>query len=256
MNQAQAAFDPNRLPWLADERRPVRILPPIRRPGRGIGSVLLPWSLVALLLLAGISYWLGMRSMHGEATDAFADETAAATVALPEPSEPVPMPSAAEEPRLVAPVEAEPTEVEPMPTPAPAPRIETSRTRPKVAAKPKPATEPETSDAAEAAPKKVEYWPAAEVEGADGRLARIGTFSSSSQAKRGWWRLMRAYPGMRKLKAVVVPVESQRDFKTYYRLQFGTTSQAHSAVLCQRMRMIGQSCVVVGVDRAIKGTDA
>jgi hypothetical protein len=26
----------------------------------------------------------------------------------------------------------------------------------------------------------------------------------------------------------------------------GTTSQAHSAVLCQRMRMIAQSCVVIG----------
>jgi hypothetical protein len=27
----------------------------------------------------------------------------------------------------------------------------------------------------------------------------------------------------------------------------GTTSQAHSAVLCQRMRMIAQPCVVIGL---------
>jgi hypothetical protein len=52
---------------------------------------------------------------------------------------------------------------------------------------------------------------------------------------------------MQRLKAVVVPAQSLRNNQTYYRLQFGTTSQAHSAVLCQRMRMIGQSCVVIGV---------
>jgi hypothetical protein len=28
----------------------------------------------------------------------------------------------------------------------------------------------------------------------------------------------------------------------------GTTSQAHSEVLCQRMRIIGQSCVVIEVN--------
>jgi hypothetical protein len=27
----------------------------------------------------------------------------------------------------------------------------------------------------------------------------------------------------------------------------GTTSHAHSEVLCQRMRIIGQSCVVIGL---------
>ena len=40
---------------------------------------------------------------------------------------------------------------------------------------------------------------------------------------------------------------SLRNGRTYYRLQFGTSSQAHSAVLCQRMRTIGQSCVEVGL---------
>ena len=45
---------------------------------------------------------------------------------------------------------------------------------------------------------------------------------------------------------MVVPVQSKRDNKTYYRLQMGTTSQAHSVVLCQQLRMIGQSCIVTG----------
>ena len=46
----------------------------------------------------------------------------------------------------------------------------------------------------------------------------------------------------------VVPVQSQ--FATgasIYRFQIGTTSQAHSEVLCQRMRLIGLSCAVVGL---------
>ena len=49
-----------------------------------------------------------------------------------------------------------------------------------------------------------------------------------------------------RLPALVVPVRSLRSGRVYYRLQMGTTSQAHSAVLCQRMRMNGQSCVVIG----------
>jgi hypothetical protein len=52
---------------------------------------------------------------------------------------------------------------------------------------------------------------------------------------------------MKRLKAVVAPVPSLRTGQTFYRLQFGTTSQAHSEILCQRMRIIGQSCVVVGL---------
>ena len=78
-------------------------------------------------------------------------------------------------------------------------------------------------------------------------MVRIGTFSSRRQAKQAWGRVVRVYPGMSRLRAVVAPVPSLRDGRTYYRLQFGTTSHAHSAVLCQRMRMIGQSCVVVGL---------
>jgi len=55
---------------------------------------------------------------------------------------------------------------------------------------------------------------------------------------------------MKKIPALVVPVASLRNGKTYYRLQMGTSSQAHSEVLCQRMRIIGQSCVVVGLQEA------
>jgi hypothetical protein len=52
---------------------------------------------------------------------------------------------------------------------------------------------------------------------------------------------------MRRLRAVVVPNPSLRTGQMLYRLQFGTTSQAHSEILCQRMRIVAQSCVTVGL---------
>jgi hypothetical protein len=85
-------------------------------------------------------------------------------------------------------------------------------------------------------------------------MVRVGTYASLEQGKRAWSRLARVYPGIKKMPAVVTDIPSLRDGKTYYRLQIGTTSQAHSEVLCQRMRTIGQSCVVVDVEGARKGS--
>jgi len=78
----------------------------------------------------------------------------------------------------------------------------------------------------------------------------VGTFRTARQAKKGWWAIVRMNPTLKRLPALVVPVQSQRDGRVYYRLQMGTTSQAHSTVLCQRMRMIGQSCVVIDERRS------
>ena len=88
-------------------------------------------------------------------------------------------------------------------------------------------------------------WPVRKVDGSAGRLVHVGTFSTRRQAKRGWNALMRINPALQRLPALVVPVQSKRNNKTYYRLQMGTTSQAHSVILCQRLRMIGQSCIVL-----------
>ncbi len=103
-------------------------------------------------------------------------------------------------------------------------------------------------------PKPVEVappqpWPVRVIEGADGRLVRIGAFNSVHQAKRGWWAIVRVNPALKHLPALVVPVQSLRDGRVYYRLQMGTTSQAHSTVLCQRMRMIAEPCVVIEIAR-------
>ena len=89
-----------------------------------------------------------------------------------------------------------------------------------------------------------------EVDGASGRLVRVGTFATVRKAKKGWWAIVRMNPALKRLPALVVPVQSQRNGRVYYRLQMGTTSQAHSTVLCQRMRMIGQGCVVIGLNAA------
>ena len=62
MADGRAAYDPDRLPWLTDERKP--------RSRRGL-TPLLPWALLAALLVAGVSYWLGMRSVTNP--DEFAD---------------------------------------------------------------------------------------------------------------------------------------------------------------------------------------
>jgi hypothetical protein len=84
------------------------------------------------------------------------------------------------------------------------------------------------------------------VHGAAGRLVQVGAFGSIHQAKRGWWFMVRAYPAMVHLPAVVTETRNSRGV-AFYRFQVGTTSQAHSEVLCQRMRRISLSCAVVGL---------
>jgi hypothetical protein len=58
--------------------------------------------------------------------------------------------------------------------------------------------------------------------------------------------MVRAYPAMQRLPAVVVETRNSHG-RAFYRFQVGTTSQAHSEVLCQRMQKIHLSCAVVGL---------
>ena len=91
-------------------------------------------------------------------------------------------------------------------------------------------------------------WSAQVVEGASGRLVRIGHFATVGEAQKGWEAVLRQYPGMQRLRSVPIAIKSLRDGHTYYRLQVGTTSTAHSDVLCQRARDMDQSCTVIGSD--------
>jgi hypothetical protein len=83
---------------------------------------------------------------------------------------------------------------------------------------------------------------------------QIGAFGSRQQAKSGWRYMVRAYPAVKRLQAVVVEVRNSRG-RPFYRFQIGTTSQAHSEVLCQRMERIRFSCAVVGLPGARKAVE-
>jgi len=241
MTDSRAALDMDRLPWLTDERKPSP-----KQTRKISWAAVVPWALLAILLVAGVSYWFGMQS--AAEPDVFAESPqprSEATATLPAPAPPVERvePAPMHEVKPVA--DPAPVRIAPVKTVRKARAQAARRVAPKLTAK-EAAEAADSEEKAAAKPKKLEYWPAIESTGANGRMARIGTFSSRRQAKKAWWAIVRHYPGMRSLKAVVAPVPSLRNGKTYYRLQFGTTSQAHSAILCQRMRMIGQSCVVVG----------
>ncbi|MEO6225538.1 MAG: hypothetical protein ABIO80_06775 [Sphingomicrobium sp.] len=256
MSQVQLAGNSERLPWLSDEPR----LPPSRRQHGSFAAVIfaIAATAIAMAAVAGLAFWLGTRS----APPAGARDPAAgtsATVALPpaQPTEPevrikrapqvdagpapIVRPAPQHELRIAAPpatsTAAPQTEATPARAPPPVTQIVQ---RPRVA--------PSTS----AAPLAV--WPARQAAGAYGRLVQIGAFGTRLQAKRGWWTMVRAYPGVSRLQAVVVAVRNSRG-RTFYRFQIGTTSQAHSEVLCQRMHRIRLSCAVVGLPWKPRGVE-
>jgi hypothetical protein len=235
--------DVDRLPWLTDER--------VKRKSRGRWW-LVPLALIVVAFVGTLSFWLGRTGPRSTLTAADEMATSEVTTALPMPTpseglisdvRPVPMP-----------------EVQPAPQPAPvfvrqerevriaerAARRAASRPRPRPSVKTVPAKEVEV-------PRSLQFsnpWESAE---ASGRMVRVGTYSTLRQGKQAWSQLADVYPAMKKLPAVVTDIPSLRNGRVYYRLQIGTTSQAHSEVLCQRMKAIGQSCVVVDLAGARKG---
>jgi hypothetical protein len=240
-----AAPELERLPWLTDDSTSRR------RAGRwgliGLG-------IVVMVAVAAVSFWIGMNRTLAP-PEILVEENrpdATMTVPLPEPE------------AMVQQVEPMPMQqVEPAPVPAPviirqqeevriaAPAERRAVRRPHRASRPKAAPAPAKSAADRKTLQFSNPWESA---GASGRMVRVGTYSSLDQGKHAWSRLARVFPGMKKLPAVVTDIPSQRNGRVYYRLQIGTTSQAHSEVLCQRMRAIGQSCVVVDLAGARKGS--
>jgi len=82
MNDAQAVVGMDRLPWLTDEPKPA---PPPRARATNIRD-LLGLALVAVLLVAAFSYWMGVRTgRNGEVQPpASSAEMQGSTVKLPE----------------------------------------------------------------------------------------------------------------------------------------------------------------------------
>ncbi|HKP33580.1 MAG TPA: hypothetical protein VJT70_02215 [Sphingomicrobium sp.] len=215
MSRVDAAAAMDRLPWLPDEPQP-------QRAGRRRGA--LGWFAAALALASVAGLGIGVMS-----TDQAIPPTAppTATVRLPEarPAAPAAVPMPAQR------------EVNPAPAPevrsAPAPDVP-------IAAPPPPKV---------AAPVAPEIPTVRAVPGTVGRAVQVGAFGSPRQAMNGWRYVVRAYPGLAGLGAVVATSRNSKG-RLFYRFQVGTTSQAHSEVLCQRMQKIDFSCGVVGLPKA------
>ncbi len=265
MSQAQAAAGVERLPWLKDEPSPTPARPRKRASARELAG----WAVAAILLVGGASYWMGAHSWeHVQAPRTEASHPTG-TAPLPQPRAAEPQPS---EPQVV---------FEPAPQVSPAPAREVPLERPRserrsvARSAPTSVQEAEapagteqgstTSAAQKAAPaaakaavnpdsKPLTVWPAWKSAGAKGRIVRIGAFGTRDQAKLGWRYMVQAYPAVAHLKATVVGDRNSRG-RRFYRFQIGTTSQAHSEVLCQRMEKIHLSCAVVGLPWDPKGVE-
>jgi outer membrane biosynthesis protein TonB len=253
MSQVQAVTGADRLPWLEDEPAPPR--------KRGSKREVAAWAAGATLIVAAASYWYGAQSWN--------ESPAPTQAALPSTTVPLPQARPAEPPQpqvtLERAPEVKPTPLREVPISRPAVEKHTVQQRstpaqPARAAEEKSGesdqTEKSTAQAAKPAPaaKPLKAWPAWQSEGADGRIVRIGAFGSIQQAKLGWRSMVEAYPAVAHLKATVVGARNSRG-RHFYRFQIGTTSQAHSEVLCQRMEKIHFSCAVVGLPWKPKGVE-
>ena len=237
------ARDFERLPWLTDDvrrRRP--------KPRRSANWVVAFLAASAVAVIAAFSFWLGMNGALAP-TSAVQQET---TVDLP------PAASALPDAVLVEPEPAMP-QVEAAPVPAPVVirqqeevRIAHMPRERKVVHRAK-ATLAKATIAAKKVPekKKVTYSNPWKSEGVSGRMVRIGAYGSLEKGKKAWAQIAQLSPSFKRLPAVVTDLPS-RTGRIYYWLQVGTTSQAHSEVLCQRMRAIGQSCLVVDLAGAAR----
>jgi hypothetical protein len=243
------ALEADRLPWLTDDQPRRR-----RRAGTWARAFL---GLAGMALIAGLFYWIGSISGVKDRQER-AGSSSAVTVNIPSADEPaardeqaMPQVNPAPEPPPVALPREEVVNpgIGAAPSFRPAPRHAAQVHRYHPTAKAAPAKEESTSNST--ATSYANPW---ESTGVSGKMVRIGTYSNLQQGKQAWSRLAKAFPAMKRLPAVVTDIPSLRNGRTYYRLQIGTTSQAHSEVLCQRMRAIGQSCVVVDLDGARKGS--
>jgi hypothetical protein len=234
------AGDPNRLPWLTDDTR--------RRKKSG-GWVVSFVAASSVAIIAALSFWLGMNG--GLLPQPSAQSASEASLYLSEPESMQPEPIMPQvQPSPLPPAVALPAQEEL--------RMEAPPVR-RVAAKRAAAT------AHRSRPKKPGASKAKAVEDADslnyanpwkstgvsGRMVRVGAYSSMEKGKDAWSRLAQLSPAIKQLPAVVTDIPSPTG-RTLYWLQIGTTSQAHSEVLCQRMRAMGQRCVVVDLAGARK----
>ena len=226
----------DRLPWLPDE-------PALARPARPRRSGWQAWAMVAVLAVAGFGSWLGYQNVAPAPERSTPLSTPVAKVQLPAARPAVPEVSLPQQREVAA-----PSVPEVRPVVQHDVRIAPPPSKPRSAV---PQTKP-AAQALVAAPviarpvPRVGPWEPRVTSGAAGRLVQIGAFGSVPQAKRGWRYMVRAYPALSRLPAVVRPARNSKG-RVFYRFRIGTTSQAHSEILCQRMQRIDLSCAVVGL---------
>ena len=249
MSRVDAAAPMDRLPWLEDE--------PAAQPARSRRANVALWIGGLIFAVAAAGFWLGSRIVEQEAQAPARHQQATTTVRLPEarPAAPevrvapqaevrlAPLPQLRPEVRREVHI-ARPRSEKLSSAPSAAPGTREAQSAPSVAQAP--IARPAPVIAAQPPFVIPKPWPPRVIHGASGRLVQIGAFGSTHQAKRGWWFMVRAYPAMAHLPAVVRPTRNSHG-RVFYRFQVGTTSQAHSEVLCQRMLKIGFSCAVVGL---------
>lgn len=236
----------DRLPWLADEIVSRPITPRRNNP--------LPLIMALVAVAAAGALWLSARDAHRSGAPLVHRAQPSTTVRLPPASftqgTQLPLPAQPEVRPVLSPqVRFSPSAQVHIPlsplTGALVHRSDKPRKRPqavpaRIDASPAPVVHP-ISRSVIPAP-----WNPRVVTGASGRLVQVGAFGSIHQAKRGWWFMVHDYPAMARLPAVVRLTRNSKG-RAFYRFDVGTTSQAHSEVLCQRMVKVSLSCAVVGL---------
>lgn len=244
MGQAVSAAGMDRLPWLSDE--------PTSPKRRGSNREAAGWAVAATLLVAGVSYWMGAHSWR---------QSPPAEIVLPRTTVPLPQPRSPEPAQPRSAVQSSQEVMTASTDEARRSRMRVTKRIAEASSRPRPeVSTPAPVDSkpvaiaqailpqqlAAAGARPLSLWPATQSQGAYGRIVRIGAFGSRLQAKLGWRYMVEAYPAVAHLPATVVGARNSRG-RPFYRFQIGTTSQAHSEVLCQRMEKIHLSCAVVGL---------
>lgn len=234
MAQARSLDSSERLPWLSDASRP--------QPRQARRSW---YPLLFAVTAAGAIAFGGWSLVERGREQDPASKMPARTVPLPPPS----ASSAADaEPQARSPSEvlalrpaAEPDAARAAPAAPVKPAASTRKAEKRISAAQSRAIAAPRSEAAAASP----YQPRAWASGVRGRIIQLGAFRTSAQAQAEWRRVYARYPLLRPLSPRVL--KSKVRGRTYYRLQLGTFSHAHSELLCQRLRTLGEGCRVLGL---------
>ena len=222
-----------RLPWLSNAAPARR--PPLqpRQPRRSWLPLLIAVSAVAAIAFGGSA--LVERGSAPEPVERMEQgETVTLPPAATSPPDSEPQSPSAAERDALRPVAAEPITASPLANPS-------ART----SSKPSRGASPKRRATAQAAAGAPAYDPRAWRSGVPGRIIQLGAFGTSAKAQSEWRRVYARYPLLRPLSPRVI--RSKIRGRTYHRLQLGTFSQAHSELLCQRLRATGQDCIVLGL---------